>query len=61
MIPLGWEDALEKGKATNASILAWRIPWTQEAGGLQSMGSQKLGHDWATEHALLILIIQCVI
>ena len=38
---LGWEDPLEKGKATLSSILAWRIPWTEEPGGLQSMGSQK--------------------
>ena len=37
---LGWEDSLEKGKATHSSILAWRIPWTVE-----SMGSQKVGHD----------------
>ena len=37
--PLGWEDPLEKGKATHSSILAWRIPWTEEPGGLQSMGS----------------------
>ena len=37
---LGWEDALEEGMATHSSILAWRIPWTDEAGGLQSMGSQ---------------------
>ena len=35
---LGWEDPLEKGKATHSSILAWRIPWTEESGGLQSMG-----------------------
>ena len=42
---LGWEDPLEKGKATHSSILAWRIPWTEEPGGLQSMGSQKVGHD----------------
>ena len=35
---LGWEDPLEKGMATNSSILAWRIPWTKEPGGLQSMG-----------------------
>ena len=41
--PLGWEDPLEKGKATHSSILAWRIPWT-----LQPMGSQSVGHDWAT-------------
>ena len=45
---LGWEDILEKGMATHSSILAWRIPWTEEPGGLQSMGSQKVGHDWAT-------------
>ena len=38
---LGWEDRLEKEMATHPSILAWRIPWTEEAGGLQSMGSQE--------------------
>ena len=38
---LGQEDPLEEGKATHSSILAWRIPWTEEPGGLQSMGSQK--------------------
>ena len=38
---LGWEDPLEKGMATHSSILAWRIPWTEEPGGLQSMGSEK--------------------
>ena len=42
---LGGEDALEKGMATHASILAWRIPWTEEPGRLQSMGSQRVGHD----------------
>ena len=42
---LGQEDPLEKGKATHSSILAWRIPWTEELGGLQSMGSQRVGHD----------------
>ena len=41
---LGWEDALEKGMATHPSILAWSIPWTEESGGLQSMGSQRVGH-----------------
>ena len=41
----GWEDPLEKGKATHSSILAWRIPWAEEPGGLQSMGSQRVGHD----------------
>ena len=39
---LGWEDPLEKGMATHSSILAWRIPWTEEPGGLQSMVSQKV-------------------
>ena len=42
---LGQEDPLEKGRATHSSILAWRIPWTEEPGGLQSMGSQRVGHD----------------
>ena len=42
---LGWEDHLQKGKATYSSILAWRIPWTEEPGRLQSMGSQRVGHD----------------
>ena len=41
---LGWEDPLEEGMAIHASILAWRIPWTEEPGGLQSMGSQRVGH-----------------
>ena len=43
---LGQEDPLEKGMATHCSILAWRIPWTEESGGLQSMGWQRVGHDW---------------
>ena len=42
---LGQEDPLEKGMATHFSILAWRIPWTEEPGGLQSMGSQRAGHN----------------
>ena len=45
---LSWQDPLEKGMATHSSILAWRIPWTEEPGGLQSMGSQRVRHDWAT-------------
>ena len=45
---LGWEDHLEKRTATHSSILAWRIPWTEEPGELQSMGLQRAGHDWAT-------------
>ena len=40
---LGWEDPLEKGMITHSSILAWRIVWTEEPGGLQSMGSQRVG------------------
>ena len=42
---LGWEDPREEGMATHSSILAWRIPWTEEAGRLQSIGSQSIGHD----------------
>ena len=41
--PLGWEDPLEKGLATHSSILAWRIPWVEESGDLQSMGQQRAG------------------
>ena len=41
---LGWEDPLEKEMATHSSTLAWKIPWTVEPGGLQSMGSQRVGH-----------------
>ena len=42
------EDSLEEGMVTHSSILAWRIPWTEEPGGLQSMGSQRVGHDCET-------------
>ena len=42
---LGWEDPVEKGMATHSSILTWRIPWTEEPGGLQSMGSQRVGNN----------------
>ena len=45
VLSLGWEDPLEKGMATHSSSLAWRIPWTEEPGGLQFMGSQRVGHD----------------
>ena len=45
---LGREDALEKEMATHSSILAWKIPWTEECGRLQSMGLQRVGHNWAT-------------
>ena len=48
VMSLGWEDPLKKEMATHSSILAWRIPWTEEPGRLQSMGLQTVGHDWAT-------------
>ena len=44
---LGWEDPLEKDRATHCHILAWRIPRTEEPDGVQSMGSQRVGHDWS--------------
>ena len=49
----GRKDPLEKGTVIHSSILAWRIPWTEEPGGLQSMGSQRLRHDWVTNTHLL--------
>ena len=48
---LGQEDPLEKAIATHTSILAWKIPWTEEPGGLQSMGSRRVGHNQTTDHA----------
>ena len=42
---LGQEDPLEEGMTTHSSILAWRIPWTEDPGGLQATGSQRVGHD----------------
>ena len=50
---LGWEDPLEKEMATHSSILAWRIPWTEELGGLQSMGSRRVGHNRVTSQAYI--------
>ena len=47
---LGQEDPLEKEMATHSNIPAWKIPWTEETGGLQSVGWQRVEHDWATEH-----------
>ena len=46
---LGWEDPVEKEVAPHSSILAWETPWTKETGGLQSMGSQRIGHGLATK------------
>ena len=45
---LGWEDPLKKEMAIHSSTIAWKIPWTEEPGRLQSMGLQRVGHDWAT-------------
>ena len=45
---LGWEDPLEKEMATHSNILAWKIPWTEGPGRLQSMESHRIGHNWAT-------------
>ena len=50
---LGQEDPREEGMATHFSILAWRIPWTDVPGGLQSMGLQRVGHNWATWHTCI--------
>ena len=51
---LGWEDPLEKEMATHSSILAWRIPWMEEPGGLQSTGSQRVRHDWVTSLSTML-------
>ena len=47
---LGWEDPLEEGMGTHSRILSWRIPWTEEPGRLQSMGSQRVRHNRATKY-----------
>ena len=49
---LGWEDPLEKEMATHSSTLAWKIPWTEKPGRLESMGSQRVGHDGAISLSL---------
>ena len=56
---LGWEDPLEKEMATYSSILAWRISWTEEPGGLQSMGSQRVRHDLVTKQQQQYLKHDC--
>ena len=60
---LGREDPLEKGMAAHSSILAWRIPWTEEPGRLQPTGSQRVGHDWVTLFTLynIISLVICFI
>ena len=54
---LGWKDPLEEGMAPHISVLAWRIPWTEEPGGLETRGSQRVGHGWATK--LTVCFILC--
>ena len=54
---LGQEDPLEKAMATHSSVLAWRIPWTEEPGRLQSVGSQRVGHDWVTNTSGVIVTL----
>ena len=49
VLSLGWEDALEEETATHSSILAWEMSWTEEPGGLQSLGLQRVGHDLAAK------------
>ena len=53
---LGQEDPLEKEMATHSSILAWKIPWMEEPGGLQSTGSQRVGHNWATQQSTRLFL-----
>ena len=55
---LGWEDPLEKEMATHSSILAWKIPWTKEPGGLQSMGSRRVQHNWACTHTIYLYLLE---
>ena len=57
---LGREDTLKEEMATQSSILAWEIPWTEEPDGLQSMGSQRIRHDWETEHTRMKLRMKCL-
>ena len=56
-ICVGQEDPLEKEKATHSSILAWRIPWTEEPGGIQSMGSQRFGHNRLSLSLFSVLVM----
>ena len=60
VLSLGWEDPLEKEMATHSSILAWKIPWMEERGRLQSMGSQIVGCDWATSLTFITKTIQVI-
>ena len=53
---LSWEDPLEKRMTSHSSILVWRIPWTEELGRMQSMGSQRVGHNWVTSLSLSCIV-----
>ena len=59
---LGWEDPLERIMATHSSTLAWKIPWTEEPGGLQSTGLQRVRHDWVanTTATITLDLEQCL-
>ena len=57
---LGWEDPLEKEMATHGSTLAWKIPWTEELGRLQSMGLQRVRHDWGTKLFIFLFLHGCI-
>ena len=58
---LSQRDLLEKEMATHSSILAWKIQWTEKPGGLQSMGSQRVGHDWVTSLQFIVIITDIMI
>ena len=61
---LGWEDPLEEGMAAHSSILAWKTPWTEEPGGMQSMGPQRVRHDWSDlacfmfQYSVILILLQ---
>ena len=59
VLPLGQEDPLEKGMATHSSILAWRLPWTEEPGGPQPIGLQRVRHDWTTNFLNKLDLLPC--
>ena len=56
---LSWDNPLEKEMATRSSILTWKIPWTEKPGRLQSMGSQRVGHDWVTSLSFFLIFSVC--
>ena len=58
VLSLGWEDPLEKELATHFSILAWKIPWTEESGGLQAMGSQRVRQDLEAKQQHCVWIVK---